>query len=92
VLLQDFTGVPCVVDLVAMHDAMAALSGDPAKINLLIPAEQVIDHSVIADVFARPDGLGVLGWGDGGIEAETAMLGQPMSMLIPQVLGIKLTG
>ena len=171
VLLQDFTGVPCVVDLVAMRDAMAALGGDPAKINPLIPAELVIDHSVIADVFARPDafrvnadlefernqeryqllrwaqqafddflvvppdtgichqvnleylsrvvftragpdgpqaypdtlvgtdshtpmvnGLGVLGWGVGGIEAEAAMLGQPMSMLIPQVLGIKLTG
>ena len=171
VLLQDFTGVPCVVDLVAMRDAMAALGGDPAKINPLIPVELVIDHSVIADVFARPDafrvnaglefernqeryqllrwaqqafddflvvppdtgichqinleylsrvvftragpdgpqaypdtlvgtdshtpmvnGLGVLGWGVGGIEAEAAMLGQPMSMLIPQVLGIKLTG
>ena len=171
VLLQDFTGVPCVVDLVAMRDAMAELGGDPAKINPLIPAELVIDHSVIADVFARPDafrvnadlefkrnqeryqllrwaqqafddflvvppdtgichqvnleylsrvvftregagglqaypdtlvgtdshtpmvnGLGVLGWGVGGIEAEAAMLGQPMSMLIPQVLGIKLTG
>jgi len=171
VLLQDFTGVPCVVDLVAMRDAMAALGGDPAKINPLIPVELVIDHSVIADVFARPDasrvnadlefernqeryqllrwaqhafddflvvppdtgichqvnleylsrvvftragpdgpqaypdtlvgtdshtpmvnGLGVLGWGVGGIEAEAAMLGQPISMLIPQVLGIKLTG
>jgi len=171
VLLQDFTGVPCVVDLVAMRDAMAAFGGDPAKINPLIPGELVIDHSVIADVFARPDafrvnadlefernqeryqllrwaqqafddfvvvppdtgichqvnleylsrvvftrqgadglqaypdtlvgtdshtpmvnGLGVLGWGVGGIEAEAAMLGQPMSMLIPQVLGIKLTG
>src|ERR1019366_5311772 len=171
VLLQDFTGVPCVVDLVAMRDAMAALGGDPAKINPLIPGELVIDHSVIAEVFARPDafrvnadlefernleryqllrwaqqafddflvvppdtgichqvnleylsrvvftragpdglqaypdtlvgtdshtpmvnGLGVLGWGVGGIEAEAAMLGQPMSMLIPQVLGIKLTG
>ena len=171
VLLQDFTGVPCVVDLVAMRDAMAAFGGDPAKVNPLIPGELVIDHSVIADVFARPDafrvnsdlefernleryqllrwaqqafddflvvppdtgichqvnleylsrvvftragpdglqaypdtlvgtdshtpmvnGLGVLGWGVGGIEAEAAMLGQPMSMLIPQVLGIKLTG
>jgi len=171
VLLQDFTGVPCVVDLVAMRDAMAAFGGDPAKINPLIPGELVIDHSVIAEVFARPDafrlnadlefernqeryqllrwaqqafddfvvvppdtgichqvnleylsrvvftragpdglqaypdtlvgtdshtpmvnGLGVLGWGVGGIEAEAAMLGQPMSMLIPQVLGIKLTG
>src|SRR5215216_4351449 len=171
VLLQDFTGVPCVVDLVAMRDAMAALGGDPQKINPLIPAELVIDHSVIADVFARRDafrvnaelefarnqeryqllrwaqqafddfrvvppdtgichqvnleylarvvftsdgpggaraypdtlvgtdshtpmvnGLGVLGWGVGGIEAEAAMLGQPMSMLIPQVIGFKLTG
>ena len=171
VLLQDFTGVPCVVDLVAMRDAMAALGGDPSRINPLIPVELVIDHSVIADAFARPDafrinaglefernqeryqllrwaqqafddflvvppdtgichqvnlehlarvvftrdgpngmqaypdtlvgtdshtpminGLGVLGWGVGGIEAEAAMLGQPMSMLIPQVLGIRLTG
>ena len=174
VLLQDFTGVPCVVDLVAMRDAMAALGGDPQKINPLIPSELVIDHSVIADVFgsvdafrqngqfefernreryqllrwgqhafddfvvvppdtgichqvnleylarvvftrvgadasgpiqAYPDtlvgtdshtpmvnGLGVLGWGVGGIEAEAAMLGQPMSMLIPPVLGFKLSG
>ncbi|MDN5821406.1 MAG: aconitate hydratase, partial [Brachybacterium sp.] len=171
VLMQDFTGVPCVVDLVAMRDAMTELGGDPRKINPLIPAELVIDHSVIADVFARPDafginaelefkrnqeryqllrwaqqsfddflvvppdtgichqvnleylsrvvfaregpdgpqaypdtlvgtdshtpmvnGLGVLGWGVGGIEAEAAMLGQPMSMLIPQVVGLKLTG
>jgi len=59
VLLQDFTGVPCVVDLVAMRDAMAALGGDPAKINPIIPAELVIDHSVIADVFARPDAFRV---------------------------------
>ncbi|MFD1507508.1 aconitate hydratase AcnA [Georgenia yuyongxinii] len=173
VLMQDFTGVPCVVDLVAMRDAMAAFGGDPQRINPLIPAELVIDHSVIADAFgpgafqinadlefarnqeryqllrwgqqafddflvvppgtgichqvnleylarvvftreataasglpqAYPDtlvgtdshtpmvnGLGVLGWGVGGIEAEAAMLGQPMSMLIPQVLGLKLTG
>ncbi len=171
VLMQDFTGVPCVVDLVAMRDAMADLGGDPAKINPLIPGELVIDHSVIADVFNRPDavaknsqfefernqeryqllrwaqqsfadflvvppdtgichqvnleylsrvvftrendavlqaypdtlvgtdshtpmvnGLGVLGWGVGGIEAEAAMLGQPMSMLVPQVVGFKLTG
>ncbi|MEO9220599.1 MAG: aconitase family protein, partial [Mycobacteriaceae bacterium] len=171
VLLQDFTGVPCVVDLVAMRDAMKAFGGDPQKINPLVPVELVIDHSVIADVFGRPDafrrnaelefernqeryqllrwaqqafddflvvppdtgichqvnleylarvvftregehglmaypdtlvgtdshtpmvnGLGVLGWGVGGIEAEAAMLGQPMSMLIPQVLGFKLTG
>jgi aconitate hydratase len=171
VLLQDFTGVPCVVDLVAMRDAMAALGGDPGKITPMVPAELVIDHSVIADVFARRDafrvnadleftrnqeryqllrwaqqafdnlqvvppdtgichqvnleylarvvftrggpegvmaypdtlvgtdshtpmvnGLGVLGWGVGGIEAEAAMLGQPVSMLIPQAVGFKLTG
>jgi aconitate hydratase len=167
VLLQDFTGVPCVVDLVAMRDAMAALGGDPQKINPLIPGELVIDHSVITDVFGRPDafrvnadlelsrnreryhllrwaqqafdgfrvvppdtgichqvnleylsrvvfsqdgwaypdtlvgtdshtpmvnGLGVLGWGVGGIEAEAALLGQPMSMLIPPVLGLRLSG
>ncbi len=167
VLLQDFTGVPCVVDLVAMRDAMAALDGDPQRINPHVPVELVIDHSVIADVFGRPEafrvnaelefernveryqllrwaqqafanfrvvppdtgichqvnleylsrvvfdddglaypdtlvgtdshtpmvnGLGVLGWGVGGIEAEAAMLGQPVSMLIPQVVGLKLTG
>ena len=168
VLLQDFTGVPCVVDLAAMRDAMKALGGDPAKINPLIPCELVIDHSVQVDhagtatafdentkleyernqeryqflrwgqsafrnfkvvppetgivhqvnleylarsVFvddhgaAYPDtlvgtdshttminGLGVLGWGVGGIEAEAAMLGQPVSMLIPQVVGFKLIG
>ncbi|QCB97943.1 aconitate hydratase [Arthrobacter sp. PAMC25564] len=171
VLMQDFTGVPCVVDLVAMRDAMTGLGGDPKKINPLIPVELVIDHSVIADAFASPEafginaeleftrnqeryqllrwaqrafddflvvppdtgichqvnleylarvvftrdgasgpvaypdtlvgtdshtpmvnGLGVLGWGVGGIEAEAAMLGQPMSMLIPQVVGLKLTG
>jgi aconitate hydratase len=168
VLMQDFTGVPAVVDLAAMRDAMASLGGDPEKINPLVPAELVIDHSVQVDVFgtaqafernaelefernkeryaflrwgqgafdgfrvvppdtgivhqvnleylarvvfvdddglAYPDtlvgtdshttminGLGVLGWGVGGIEAEAAMLGQPMSMLIPQVLGFKLSG
>jgi len=171
VLMQDFTGVPCVVDLVTMRDAIAGLGGDTGRINPLCPTELVIDHSVIADVFGRatafrinadlefernaeryqllrwaqqafadfsvvppdtgichqvnleylsrvvftrdgsdgpvayPDtlvgtdshtpmvnGLGVLGWGVGGIEAEAAMLGQPMSMLIPQVLGLKLTG
>ena len=167
-ILQDFTGVPAVVDLAAMRDAMADLGGDAAKINPLVPAELVIDHSVQVDVFgshdaftlnaerefernherysflrwgqdaldgfsvvppdtgivhqvnleylarvvfvdddgnAYPDtlvgtdshttminGLGVLGWGVGGIEAEAAMLGQPMSMLIPQVLGFKLHG
>ena len=169
VLLQDFTGVPAVVDLAAMRDAMAALGGDPAKINPLVPAELVIDHSVQVDISgtrdafranaereferneeryaflrwgqdafrrfqvvppdtgivhqvnleylarvvfvddatgrAYPDtvvgtdshttmvnGLGVLGWGVGGIEAEAAMLGQPMSMLIPQVIGFRLHG
>nr|MCU0703763.1 aconitate hydratase AcnA [Fimbriiglobus sp.] len=168
VLLQDFTGVPCVVDLAAMRDAMKALGGDPAKINPLVPCELVIDHSVQVDSFgtstafaentkleyqrnqerytflrwgqnafrnfkvvppetgivhqvnveylarvvfvnekgeAYPDtlvgtdshttmvnGLGVLGWGVGGIEAEAAMLGQPVSMLIPQVVGFKLSG
>ncbi len=171
VLLQDFTGVPAVVDLAAMRDAMRALGGDPNKINPLSPAELVIDHSVQVDAFAKagamdlnaelefsrnkeryaflrwgqnafanfkvvppdtgivhqvnleylsrvvfakehdgvtrafPDtlvgtdshttminGLGVLGWGVGGIEAEAAMLGQPISMLIPQVVGFKLTG
>jgi aconitate hydratase len=167
VLMQDFTGVPCVVDLAAMREAMVALGGDPATINPLSPAELVIDHSVIADVFGRPDafarnaelefernaeryqflrwgqqafadfkvvppdtgichqvnleylsrvvfdrdgvaypdtlvgtdshttmvnGLSVLGWGVGGIEAEAAMLGQPISMLIPRVVGFKLNG
>jgi aconitate hydratase len=171
VLMQDFTGVPAVVDLAAMRDAMRKLGGDPAKINPLSPAELVIDHSVMVDYFAQPDaparnaeiefernheryvflrwgqqafsnfkvvppdtgichqvnleflartvfsqevngvlvaypdtvvgtdshttminGLGVLGWGVGGIEAEAAMLGQPITMLIPQVVGFKLTG
>jgi aconitate hydratase len=181
VLMQDFTGVPAVVDLAAMRDAMAEMGGDPSKINPLVPAELVIDHSVQVDAFgtrdafrinaerefernqerysflrwgqgafdgfavvppdtgivhqvnleylarvvfstdevrppaaagarsempqAYPDtlvgtdshttmvnGLGVLGWGVGGIEAEAAMLGQPMSMLIPQVLGFRLSG
>ncbi|MCC7463844.1 MAG: aconitate hydratase [Gammaproteobacteria bacterium] len=171
VLMQDFTGVPCVVDLVAMRDAMIALGGDPRRINPLVPGELVIDHSVIVDAFGSPDacainanlefrrnaeryqllrwaqhgfdnfkvvppdtgichqvnleylarvvftrqgpdglmaypdslvgtdshtpminGLGVLGWGVGGIEAEAAMLGQPLSMLIPEVVGIRLSG
>jgi aconitate hydratase len=171
VLMQDFTGVPAVVDLAAMRDAMAEMGGDPAKINPLVPAELVIDHSVQVDAFgtrdafrvnaerefernqeryaflrwgqgafehfsvvppdtgivhqvnleylarvvfadpsldggeAYPDtlvgtdshttmvnGLGVLGWGVGGIEAEAAMLGQPLSMLIPRVLGFRLHG
>ncbi|WP_198534505.1 aconitate hydratase [Mycolicibacterium phlei] len=164
VVMQDFTGVPCVVDLATMREAVAALGGDPEKVNPLAPAELVIDHSVILDFFGRPDafernveleyqrngeryqflrwgqtafkvvppgtgivhqvnieylarvtmvrdgvaypdtcvgtdshttmvnGLGVLGWGVGGIEAEAAMLGQPVSMLIPRVVGFKLTG
>lgn len=171
VIMQDFTGVPCVVDLATMREAMADLGGDPSKINPLSPAEMVIDHSVIADAFGSPlalqlntdleyqrnreryqflrwgqtafddfkvvppgtgivhqvniehlarvvfpreingeltaypdtcvgtdshttmvNGLGVVGWGVGGIEAEAAMLGQPISMLIPRVVGFKLTG
>jgi aconitate hydratase len=167
VIMQDFTGVPAVVDLATMREAMVELGGDPAKINPLVPAELVIDHSVVADVFGAPDafernveleyqrnreryqflrwgqaafndfkvvppgtgivhqvnieflarvvmtrdgmaypdtvvgtdshttmvnGLGVLGWGVGGIEAEAAMLGQPVSMLIPRVVGFKLSG
>ncbi|MFV0534333.1 MAG: aconitate hydratase AcnA [Cumulibacter sp.] len=167
VIMQDFTGVPCVVDLATMREAMTTLGGDASKINPLAPAELVIDHSVIADVFGRADafernvdieyernqeryqflrwgqtafdefkvvppgtgivhqvniehlargvfarggqaypdtlvgtdshttmvnGLGVLGWGVGGIEAEAAMLGQPVSMLIPRVVGFKLSG
>ncbi|WP_110205795.1 aconitate hydratase AcnA [Nocardioides daejeonensis] len=171
VIMQDFTGVPCVVDLATMREAMADLGGDATKINPLAPAEMVIDHSVIADVFGTPDafernveieyqrnreryqflrwgqgafddfkvvppgtgivhqvniehlarvaftrevdgvlqaypdtcvgtdshttmvnGLGVVGWGVGGIEAEAAMLGQPVSMLIPRVVGFKLSG
>ncbi|HEX5203011.1 MAG TPA: aconitate hydratase AcnA [Actinoplanes sp.] len=172
VLMQDFTGVPCVVDLATMREAVQDLGGDPTKVNPLAPAELVIDHSVIADLFGREDafarnveleyqrnreryqflrwgqtafnefkvvppgtgivhqvnieylartimaragesgvsqaypdtvvgtdshttmvnGLGVLGWGVGGIEAEAAMLGQPVSMLIPRVVGFKLAG
>nr|WP_308169894.1 aconitate hydratase [Acrocarpospora catenulata] len=167
VIMQDFTGVPCVVDLATMREAVRDLGGDPAKINPLAPAEMVIDHSVIVDYFGSPDafarnvdreyernreryqflrwgqtafdefkvvppgtgivhqvniehlarvvmirdgkaypdtcvgtdshttmenGIGVLGWGVGGIEAEAAMLGQPISMLIPRVVGFKLTG
>ena len=171
VVLQDFTGVPCIVDLATMREAIVELGGDPNKVNPLSPAELVIDHSVIADLFGKPDsfernvdieyerngeryqflrwgqsafdnfkvvppgtgivhqvnienlakvtytkdidgvtqafpdtcvgtdshttmvnGLGVLGWGVGGIEAEAAMLGQPVSMLIPRVVGFKLTG
>ena len=171
VIMQDFTGVPCIVDLATMREAVAALGGDPKKVNPLAPAELVIDHSVVIDVAGSPDafqrnvefeyerngeryqflrwgqgafndfkvvppgtgivhqvnieylartimtrevngelvaypdscvgtdshttmvnGLGVLGWGVGGIEAEAAMLGQPVSMLIPKVVGFKLTG
>ena len=171
VIMQDFTGVPCVVDLATMREAITELGGDPSRVNPLAPAELVIDHSVIADVFgtkdafekntdieyqrnqeryrflrwgqsafdefkvvppgtgivhqvnieylarvvmtrevagemrAYPDtvvgtdshttmvnGLGVLGWGVGGIEAEAALLGQPVSMLIPKVVGFKLKG
>ena len=172
VLMQDFTGVPCVVDLAAMRDAITKLGGDPMKINPLVPVDLVIDHSVMVDEFGNPqafednmaleyarnleryeflrwgskslrnfrvvppgtgichqvnleylaktvwssedasgatvaypdtcvgtdshttmiNGLGVLGWGVGGIEAEAAMLGQPVSMLIPEVVGFKLTG
>jgi aconitate hydratase len=167
VIMQDFTGVPCVVDLATMREAVTELGGDPTKVNPLAPAELVIDHSVIIDVFGTPDafernvdfeysrnkeryqflrwgqgafdefkvvppgtgivhqvniehlarvvmtrggqaypdtlvgtdshttmvnGLGVLGWGVGGIEAEAAMLGQPVSMLIPKVVGFKLVG
>ncbi|ROR74288.1 aconitate hydratase [Bogoriella caseilytica] len=176
VVMQDFTGVPCVVDLATMREAVAELGGDPEKVNPLAPAELVIDHSVVIDVFGRSDafernveieyernheryqflrwgqtafddfkvvppgtgivhqvnieylartvmtraaepgvegspvraypdtcvgtdshttmvnGLGVLGWGVGGIEAEAAMLGQPISMLIPKVVGFKLSG
>ncbi|REE95285.1 aconitate hydratase AcnA [Thermomonospora umbrina] len=167
VIMQDFTGVPCVVDLATMREAVRDLGGDPTKINPLAPAEMVIDHSVIVDHFGTPqafernvaveyernkeryqflrwgqtafdefkvvppgtgivhqvniehlarvvfdrdgvaypdtcvgtdshttmeNGIGVLGWGVGGIEAEAAMLGQPISMLIPRVVGFKLTG
>jgi len=171
VLLQDFTGVPAVVDLAAMREAMVALGGDPSRIDPLVPAEMVIDHSVVADAFGSPEalglnidleyarnrerygflrwgqeaferlrvvppgtgivhqvnvehlarvvftderdgrlraypdtlvgtdshtpmvnGLGVVGWGVGGIEAEAAMLGQPISMLVPRVVGFELTG
>ncbi|HEY1142844.1 MAG TPA: aconitase family protein, partial [Sphingomicrobium sp.] len=172
VLMQDFTGVPAVVDLAAMRDAMANLGGDPQKINPLVPVHLVIDHSVMVDEFGNPqafdrnveleyarngeryeflkwgsksfdnfqvvppgtgichqvnlehvaqcvwtgqdangetvafpdtlvgtdshttmvNGLGVLGWGVGGIEAEAAMLGQPVSMLIPDVVGFRLSG
>ncbi len=167
VIMQDFTGVPCIVDLATMREAVGNLGGDPDKVNPLAPADLVIDHSVIADLFGRADafernvefeyqrngeryqflrwgqgafdnfkvvppgtgivhqvnieylasvvmdrdgvaypdtcvgtdshttmvnGLGVLGWGVGGIEAEAAMLGQPVSMLIPRVVGFKLSG
>src|SRR5512133_3189383 len=103
VLMQDFTGVPAIVDLAAMRDAMTDLQGNPALINPLQPAELVIDHSVQVDAYGTPqaypdtlvgtdshttmiNGRGVLGWGVGGIEAEAAMLGQPVSMLLPNVI------
>ena len=171
ILMQDFTGVPAVVDLAAMRDGITRLGGNPQKVNPLVPVDLVIDHSVMVDVFARPDalaknvdieferngeryrflrwgqdafdnfrvvppgtgichqvnleylgqcvwtgeadgktiaypdtlygtdshttmvnGLGMLGWGVGGIEAEAAMLGQPIAMLIPDVIGFRLTG
>ncbi|HEX4976774.1 MAG TPA: aconitase family protein, partial [Nocardioides sp.] len=171
VIMQDFTGVPCVVDLATMREAVEELGGDASRINPLAPAEMVIDHSVIADVFGSPEafernveieyernreryqflrwgqgafddfkvvppgtgivhqvniehlartvftrevdgvlqaypdtcvgtdshttmvnGIGVVGWGVGGIEAEAAMLGQPVSMLVPRVVGFKLSG
>ncbi len=171
ILMQDFTGVPAVVDLAAMRDGITRLGGSPQKVNPLVPVDLVIDHSVMVDVFARPDalaknvdieferngerykflrwgqeafdnfrvvppgtgichqvnleylgqcvwtstnggtnfaypdtlygtdshttmvnGLGILGWGVGGIEAEAAMLGQPIAMLIPDVIGFRLTG
>src|SRR6187397_195568 len=167
VIMQDFTGVPCIVDLATMREAVVDLGGDPSRVNPLAPAELVIDHSVITDVYGQADafrrnvdfeygrnqeryqflrwgqgafdefkvvppgtgivhqvnlehlarvvmtrdgraypdtlvgtdshttmvnGLGVLGWGVGGIEAEAAMLGQPVSMLIPRVVGFKLSG
>jgi aconitate hydratase len=168
ILLQDFTGVPCVVDLAAMRDAVEDLGGKPDRVNPLVPVDLVIDHSVVADVYGRPDalevntrieyernaeryrflrwgqqafsnfrvvppgtgichqvnleylsrvvftdthgaaypdsvvgtdshtpmvnGLGILAWGAGGIEAEAAMLGQPISMLVPPVVGLRLHG
>ena len=119
ILMQDFTGVPAVVDLAAMRDGITALNGDPQKVNPLVPVGAGICHQVnlehIAqavwtgkvggECFAYPDtlygtdshttmvnGMGVLGWGVGGIEAEAAMLGQPIAMLIPDVIGFKLTG
>src|SRR3984957_8715271 len=171
ILMQDFTGVPAVVDLAAMRDGITRLGGSPQKVNPLVPVDLVIDHSVMVDVYARPDalqknvdieferngerykflrwgqdafanfrvvspgtgichqvnleylgqcvwtstnggttyaypdtlygtdshttmvnGLGILGWGVGGIEAEAAMLGQPIAMLIPDVIGFRLTG
>jgi len=137
VLMQDFTGVPAVVDLAAMRDGIVALGGDAEKINPLNPVDLVIDHSVMIDEFGNPrafqmnvdreyernierytflkwgqsafnnfrvvppgtgichqvvNGAAVLGWGVGGIEAEAAMLGQPISMLIPEVVGFELTG
>ena len=119
VVLQDFTGVPCIVDFAAMRDAVVKLGGSATRINPLIPSELVIDHSVQVDSFGKPDSRDINGqiefarngerysflrWGqkafhnfkvvppNTGIEAEAAMLGQPSSMLIPQVVGFKLSG
>src|SRR4030042_108021 len=105
VIMQDFTGVPAIVELAAMRSAVARLGRDPRMINPMIPVDLVIDHSVQVDFFAFPDtlvgtdshttminGLGVVGWGVGGIEAEAAMLGQAIDMLTPDVIGVKLLG
>src|ERR687883_150444 len=107
VVMQDFTGVPAIVDLAAMRDAMADLGGDASRINPLVPAQLVIDHSVQVDAFGARAAFAFnaekeyernreryefLRWGVGGIEAEAAMLGQPMPMLIPQVIGFRLHG
>src|ERR671919_760338 len=107
VLMQDFTGVPAIVDLAAMRDAIERLGGDPGAINPLVPVDLIIDHSVQVDAFGNARAFDInadrdyerngeryalLGWGVGGIEAEAAMLGQPISMLLPQVVGFKLDG
>src|SRR5205823_1939815 len=103
VLMQDFTGVPAVVALAAVCDAIAQMGGAPAQIHPLAPADPVFDNEETGQAYPGTlvgtyshttmiNGLGVLGWGVGGIEAESAMLGQPMSMLIPQVLGVELHG
>uniref|UniRef100_A0A673HBS2 aconitate hydratase n=1 Tax=Sinocyclocheilus rhinocerous TaxID=307959 RepID=A0A673HBS2_9TELE len=91
VILQDFTGVPAVVDFAAMRDAVKKLQGDPEKINPVCPADLVIDHSIQVD-FNRKFKLRSFGAGVGGIEAEAVMLGQPISMVLPEVIGYKLQG